>query len=461
MLLISRKVVFFLLLLFADLSVAQNIPVIVNLAKEQKWDELFTLIEDGFNPNAVYGDGTTALHWASYHDNLDATSKLLQAGADVNAGTDLGVTPLWLAAENGSINMVDSLVEAGADPTIQLLSGETIVMTAAQAGNGAVVRALLEAGGDPNVAVTREQTALMWAAGRGHAEVISALIKSGADLNARSEIREHYVKSEKEQDSHPAYKYWTELGGNTALMFAARSGDLRSVQLLVDAGADVNQLSAFGTSPMIMAIHGGNADALEYLIENGADIESNESGHTALHAAVQRGNLKAVNLLIKHGANLEAILEKPTPVRRQSTDYNFHDALIGATPLWLAARFSEPKIMEELIEAGANPMVVNHMSYPAQRMLEHFIRDEGEINLLMAAIGMGHWRLRVSWGTPERRAGQLQDRESLTLDSVLVALAAGAEINAKNAEGQTALAFAKQRRLDSVITVLEAAGATE
>ena len=106
-------------------------------------------------------------------------------------------------------------------------------------------------------------------------------------------------------------------------------------------------------------------------------------------------------------------------------------------------------------------MVVNHMSYPAQRMLEHFIRDEGEINLLMAAVGMGHWRLRVSWGTPERRAGQLQDRESLTLDSVLVALAAGAEINAKNAEGQTALAFAKQRRLDSVITVLEAAGATE
>lgn len=457
----SRTLLFVLLLLWAKLTSAQNLPATVSLAKEQKWNELFSLLEDGLNPNTMYGDGTTALHWASYHDSSDATTNLLKAGADVNATTDLGVTPLWLAAENGSINVTKSLLAAGADPGIQLLSGESPVMTAAQAGNGAVVRALLEAGGDPNIAVTREQTALMWAAGRGHSEVIAALIDHGANLNARSEIREHYVKSEKEQDSHPAYKYWTELGGNTALMFAARSSDLQSVQLLVDAGADVNQLSALGTSPMIMAIHGGNTAALEYLIANGADIESNDSGHTALHAAVQRGNLEAVQLLIKNGADLEAILEKPTPVRRQSTDYNFHDALIGATPLWLAARFSEPKIMEILIEAGANPMVVNHMSYPAQRMLEHFIRDEGEINLLMAAVGMGHSRLRVSWGTPERRAGQLQNRESLILDSVLVALSAGAQINAKDSEGQTALAFAKQRRFESVVSVLENAGAAE
>ena len=457
----SRKIIIAALLFFASQVSAQNLPIVVSLAKEQKWEELSSLLADGLNPNVVYGDGTTALHWASYHNSSEAADNLLSSGADVNATTDLGVTPLWLAAENGSIEMVEALIEAGADPSIQLLSGETTVMAAAQTGNGAVVRTLLEAGGDPNVAVTREQTALMWASGRGHSDVVAALIDHGADLNARSEIREHYVKSEKEQDSHPDYKYWTELGGNTPLIFAARSGDLRSVQLLVDAGADVNQLSAFGTSPMIMAIHGSNTEALEYLIENGADIESHESGHTALHAAVQRGNSDAVNVLIKHGANLEAILEKPTPVRRQSTDYNFHDALIGATPLWLAARFSEPKIMEALIEAGADPMVINHMSYPAQRMLEHFIRDEGEINLLMAAVGMGHARLRVSWGTVERRAGQLQDRESLILDSVLVALAAGAEVNTKNAEGETALAFAKQRRYESVASVLEASGATE
>lgn len=461
MIIISRKTLLVALFFFASQSFAQNLPVVISLAKEQKWNELASLLEDGFNPNAVYGDGTTALHWASYHNSNQATELLLASGADVNATTDLGVTALWLAAENGSVDVVRKLLTSGADPRIQLLSGETTIMTAAQAGNGEVVRSILEAGGDPNVAVTREQTALMWAAGLGHSDVVAALLDHGADVHARSKVREQYVKSEKEQDSHPSYKYWIEQGGNTALMFAARSGDMRSAQLLVEAGADINEVSAFGTSPAIMSIHGGNAEVLDFLLESGADPESNASGHTALHTAVLRGSLDAVNVLIKHHANLEAILEKPTPVRRQSTDYNFHDSLLGGTPLWLAARFSEAKIMEALIEAGANPKIINHMRYPAQRQGENFIRDEGEINLLMAAVGMGNSRLRVSWGTPERRAGQIASREALALDALTIALAAGADINGKNAEGQSALAFAKQRRYESIVTFLEAAGALE
>ena len=457
---LKSRLIFFAALIFVSVQTqAQNLPVLVDLAKEQKWQELASLLEDGLNPNAIYGDGTTALHWASYHDSSDAIENLLSANADVNATTDLGVTPLWLAAENGNSDSVDILLAAGADPRIQLLSGETAIMTAAQAGNGDVVRSLLRAGGDPNISVTREQTALMWAAARGHASVVEALLEYGADVEAISLVREQYVKSEKEQDSHPSYKYWIEQGGNSALMFAARSGDLPSTKLLIDAGSDVNQLSAFGTSPAIMAGHGGNAEVLNYLIENNASTESNESGHTALHAAVLRGNLAAVKVLIEHGANLEALLERPTPVRRQSTDYNFHDALLGATPLWLAARFAEPQIMKALIKAGADTTVTNNMSYPAQRRGENFIKDEGEINLLMAAVGMGHWRLRMSWGTPERRSGQLQNKESLIFDTVSAALEAGVPINSTDAEGQTTLAFAKQRNYPSVITLLEAAGA--
>ncbi len=437
-------------------------PPTVSAAKDADWERLRALVEDGVNPNAIYGDGSTALHWASYHDNAAVAGLLIESDANVNATTDLGATPLWLAAENGSLEIVNLLLEAGADPNIALFSGETIVMTAAQSGNGAVARALLAAGADPDAAVTREQTALMWAANRGHAEAVAALIEFGADVHARSLVREQFVKSEKEQDSHPAYMYWIEEGGNTALMFAARAGDLRSARLLVAAGSEINAGNAFGTTPLIMAVHGGNPALLESLLEAGADMDGNGPGHTALHAAVLRGNLAAVEVLLAHGADTEAIIEKPTPVRRQTTDYNFHDALIGSTPLWLAARFAEPEIMRALLAAGADPFIVNNVSYPAQRRGENYQAEEGEINLLMAAAGMGHRRLRLSWGTPERRAGQL-DRgpEDLVREAVSIALQAGVDPNQPDANGQTALAFARERRYASVTALLEAAGALD
>ena len=72
MTLISRSICFIALISFTIQNHAQNIPILVDLAKEQKWDELASLLEDGLNPNVIYGDGTTALHWASYHNSEDA-----------------------------------------------------------------------------------------------------------------------------------------------------------------------------------------------------------------------------------------------------------------------------------------------------------------------------------------------------------------------------------------------------
>ena len=93
----SRKIIIAALLFFAGQVSAQNLPIVVSLAKEQKWEELASLLEVGLNPNVVYGDGTTALHWASYHNSSEAADNLLSSGADVNTTTDLGVTPLWLS----------------------------------------------------------------------------------------------------------------------------------------------------------------------------------------------------------------------------------------------------------------------------------------------------------------------------------------------------------------------------
>jgi ankyrin repeat protein len=460
---VGRKILFCCTLIISAQLFAQGMPAVVQVAKEADWAALQTLINEGENVNQMYGDGSSALHWASYWDSIDGAKLLINAGAEVSARTDLGATPLWLAAENGNADMIALLLDAGADPNVALLAGETIVMTASRSGNADVVRQLLAAGADPNAVVTRNQTALMWAAHQGHGETVAALLEFGADVNARSLVREQYVKTEKPQDSHPAYKIWIEDGGNTALMFAARAGDLHSTRLLVQAGSDVNAVSAFGTSPAIMAIHGGNTQVLEYFLQNGANPDDATSGHTALHAAILRGNYDAVSVLLAHSASLNPMIAKATPARRQSSDYHFHEAFVGATPLWLAARIGEPRIMSLLLEYGADASIHNNVVYPAQRGLaEYYIAEEGEVSLLMAALGMGHWRLRVGWGNEQRRAGQIaKDRQALILETVKIAVQTGVDLNLKNAEGQTALGFAMSRRYEDVVEFLIEAGATE
>jgi uncharacterized protein len=445
------------------LAVAQNAPLLVQAAKSENWSELQDSLDKGADPNEVYGDGTSALHWASYHDSMQNAEVLLEANAAVNAATDLGVTPLWLAAQNGSEAMVTLLLDAGADPNIASLSGESPLLTAAQAGNVGVVTSLLASGADPNRSVYQDQTALMWAANQGHASIVEALIGYGASVDLQTTTRRQYVKTEKPQDSHPDYKVWVEQGGYTPLMFAVRSADYESTRLLIEAGSDVNAEAADGMTPIVMAAHSGNDQILALLIDSGADINNSSAGHTALHAAILRGNPAAVRVLLKNNAGLEYQVQKATPVRRQSTDYGFHQVLVGATPLWLAARFNEPAIMQQLLDAGADASALNHATYPAQRGLgENYMADEGEISILMAAVGMGHRRLRLSWASPQRRAGITgADRESLVLETAKVAVASGVDLNRQDASGKSALAFARDRRYESVVDYLLATGATE
>ena len=431
-----------------------NIPPLVAGAKDADWDAVRTLVGQGVDVNAAYADGTTALHWASYWDNVGIADLLIRAGADVNAATDLGVTPLWPASQSGSVSMVRRLLEAGADPGAALLSGETLVMTAARSGNPDLVRGLLAAGADPNASATRGQTALMWAAGQEHSGVVEVLLEYGANVLARSDVRRQFMKTDKGQESHPDYKTWVNLGGNTALMFAARSGGLRSLELLVEAGAEVNQTSAFGITATITAIHGGDSDAglVEYLLEQGADPNSADGGYTALHAAILRGNAAAVHALLTHGADPSARVQKATPTRRQSGDYHFHEAFVGATPFWLAARFSQPNVMRILLEYGADPLFVHDVSYPSGNREIHAVEREGAITALMAAVGMGGRRLREGFYLPASN-----DREFVMLEAVRIAVESGVDVNAADASGRTAVDAV---RYESVVAFLVGSGAS-
>src|SRR5947209_6464390 len=94
---------------------------LIDAAKNVDREALRGLLRQGVNVNATEPDGTTALHWASYRDDLESADLLLRAGADVNARNDLGATPLWAASQNGSEAMVRRLLAAGANPNAALL----------------------------------------------------------------------------------------------------------------------------------------------------------------------------------------------------------------------------------------------------------------------------------------------------------------------------------------------------
>jgi ankyrin repeat protein len=434
-------------------AAASDPLTLVNAARNTDRDALRGLLKPGANVNAAEGDGTTALHWASYRDDLESADLLIRAGANVNAANDLGVTPLWNACQNGSVAMVRKLLDAGANPNAALLSGETLVMTAARSGKAEVAALLLAKGAEVNAHAVRGQTALMWAAAQQHPDVVKVLLAHGADVHARSDVWTQLWQTAPDQDVHPDYQAKLKLGGDTALLFAARVGDLASAKLLVEGGSDVNDASALGTSATVLAATSGNADLVDYLLQKDANPNAAGAGYTALHAAILRRNKKAVASLLAHGADPNARLMASTPVRRSSHDFFFHPAFVGATPFWLAARFGQPDVMRMLAEHGADPLFVQNVSFWGRRTSNSQYKREtpGPTTALMAAVGMGRG---AGFAGPE-----VTEREAMALEGVKLAAELGVDVNAKDADGRTALETATALKYKTVVEFLTSKGA--
>ena len=407
---------------------------------------LRALIAKGANVNAAEGDGTTALHWASYRDDGESADLLIRAGANVNAANDLGATPLWTASLNGSAMMVRRLLDARANPNLALLSGETPVMVASRSGKAAVVAELLAKGAAVNARGARGQTALMWAVAQKHPEVVAVLVANGADIHARSEVWSQVMAVP--PHGLPEYNRSIPHGGDTAIMFAARVGDIESARLLLAAGANVNDADAWGVSAVVLAAHSGFTDLVEILLDKGADPNVSAPGFTALHEAVMRRDERMAAALVAHGADANARLRAWTPTRRLSRDWNFDPMLVGATPFWLAARFGHPGIMRLLVQHGADPLFVHHAEYHAGDPAE---RRTQTTTALMAAVGMGGG---TAWVQPDR-----SQREALTLEAVKLAVQLGVDLNAANTDGRTSLDAARTLKYESVVTFLVERGA--
>lgn len=398
------------------------------------------LVDDGADVRSSDNSGTTALHWAAHHDNAELAQRLIQAGADVSAANAYGATPLSEAATVGNAEMIGALIAAGVDVDAANADGQTALMIVARSSNVDAARLLIEHGADVNAKESwRGQTALMWAAAQRQPEMTALLIDNGAELDARSNLNQW----ERQVSVEPRAQ-WRPPGGWSALAYAARQGCVECARVLLEAGADADLGNEEGMTALLIAVMNLHFDVAAVLIEGGANPDKWDwRGRSPLYAAVDMNtlphggrpdrpsvddatSLDIIEQLLEAGANPDLQL-KLNPLWRSIQDDRGKDLLlsIGATPLLRAAKAFDAPAIRLLLEHGANVHLPNDGEITRTQI--------GGITPLMAAAGLG------SRPSDSRGEYETPDVQARSIRALELLLAAGADINATDDHGRTAL----------------------
>jgi uncharacterized protein len=459
-----------MVLLASPVSAAAPVPL-VDAASRGDLPAVRTLLGQKVDVNAARVDGMTALHAAVYADRLDIAEALLRAGAKATAADRYGVTPLYLAAVNGNAEMIRRLLDAGVDPNAADPGGETALMTAARTGAPAAVRALVERGATVDAKEPEfGQTALMIAVRENQDAAVQILLEAGASPNVqtRKGPTPAFVPPCKgtgcgsegvgiNRGGLPDRGRRAEVkGGMTPLLYAARDGNVSAARRLIDAGADLELGDANNIRPLLLSLINNNLDVARLLLSKGANVNADDFwGRTPLWAAVEYRNLDMNNNdqdsptdngvdrapilvmikeLIDAGANVNARTRELFPVRRWL--YSLNDVswvdFTGQTPFLRAALSADTATMRLLVEHGADPNLPTLAGTTP----------------LMAAAG-------VNWVVAQTYTESVQAR----LDAVKLCLELGADVNATNSMGLTALLGAVNRGSNDIIELLVQRGA--
>jgi ankyrin repeat protein len=344
-----------------------------------------------------------------------------------------------------NVPMMEALLKAGANPNAGYGSGETPLMTAARTGKVDSVKLLVEHGAEVNAAEEfRGQTPLMFAAAENHAEVAKLLLARGALVNARS-VKFNF--GDVKMSAGGAFMDRPE-GGLTPLFFTAREGAIETAQVLIAAGAELNPSETqYGFTPMMTAIFNGHYDFAGMLIEKGADVNDG-----SLYLTIEMRNLAfyknrpnppdkdkslrsldVLRMLLEHGADPNKAYTKKIPPREAQGDIK---VIPGATPLFRATKSTDLPAIRLLIEKGANPSVAT---------TDHSTP-------LMVAAGLGAPLTRDEDTIEGANRGD-------PVDAMKLFLQAGADVNAANDPGFTAVHYAAQGGRNRIVEFLAANGA--
>jgi ankyrin repeat protein len=456
------------------------------------------LLRAGANPKAANREGTTPLWLASINGDAPVITALINAGADVNEHLPLGRTPLMAASRTGNVDAMKVLLDHGAQVNVkETLRGTTPLMWAADEGHAAAITLLVQHGADiaarsdpaergrgpalgkandPRKAVAALGAAL--AAGkalgledlsglRGDANGIGGQGRAGAGRGGRPggpaaggagrgrggaqangadqgfDVNDDAAVAAFGFRGRPAPK---DGGGLTPLVYAARANNLDSVQALLAAGADINQVTAYGWSPLLVATQNRYYKLGAYLLDHGADVNlANKGAWTPLYLATDNRNIESgdypvrkgdmdhldfIKLLLAKGANVNARMKDSTETRTVFTNQWLDEN--GATAFLRASQSGDLALMKLLLERGADPKIATTFNVTA----------------LQVAAGIG-WveGITYEW-SPEA-----------TLEAVKMLLDLGLDANAQADTGRTALHGAAHKGRTDVIQVLVDRGA--
>ena len=442
--------------------------------------------------------GYVPLHLASAAGSASTIKTLAAAGADVNARTTTGATPLMLAAASGAADAVTALLELSADANlVDGANGETALMFAAARDRADAVRALVQRGADTKIA----SRTVDLSASLPPEEVLQNQIRDAQNAKSAAAAA---ASGSAPPPSRPARNAsdgiggvtrpytFNELigsqGGLTALHFAARQGAMHTVQTLVELGAMVDAANAADrTTPLLIATINGQFDVATYLLDHGADPNlASDAGMTPLFAALnvewapkmfypqprahlqqQASYLDLMKALLDKGADPNA------RVRRKIwfTQYNFDLLRVeesGATPFWRAAYASDIAAMKLLVAAGADPDMPSTKPAENDRFRQGGTRSGDEskdhsglqpiptagpdIPPLLAAAGAGYGEGFAANAHRFAPTGMLAAVKYLVEEL-------HADVNARDAAGNTALHNAAARGDNEMISYLVSKGA--
>ena len=471
-------------------------------------------------------DAYTPMHMAARGGHAEVIALLLEAGADPAVATSrTGVTPMHLAAKAGSGEALRALAAGGAEVDARDHQwGQTPLIFAAGFNRLVAVNALIELGADvsltENVLHMPTRYAVDRAARAARNEVLESFraqsdnpdlwAPTPQQVQAASEaawrvqalsVEEIVGKATEQQMTENqlalletnALSYHEMVGnqgGLTALLHASRDGYRDVVRALLDAGADVNQVSAGErNSPLLIAAINGHFDLMLELLERGADPRlADLSGATPLFAVIntqyapktrypqqqafkqqEATHLEVMEALLDAGADPNVQLDR----HLWYLEYNFAQLSVnmwGATPFWRAAHGTDEKAMRLLLVYGADPTIPTRR--PPARRRGRYEGGGGDrvdpsglppvptggsgVFPIHAASGVGY-----SGGDGAGRAGvsHIHVPNGWMPSVKLLVEELGADVNARDHNGYTPLHFAAARGDNELILYLVEKGA--